>query len=429
MTHSLASVGTIVFNSIKRDLSQPSPAAAPNSNYVVRIDNKGHRVETADRVDISRKQLFNKSKRMNDHEEVKRLNTATMNRVMDKYIELPEIEYFYPWKNLPWSADKTKRFPNTEQTSFGPGHYDITLFEKGKYGDAAKAIKFSDVETGRIDSVKEVDLSYLTEKAAESIPFTASKISADRIKYKAQARAQSAPDAPIEATEYDSIIKPPSGGVKWSDDPRWAGPMFRQEPYVKTTGLDLSHDYDKVLDKRIVPKFKTGPRFVDEESLTAGLGPLNTDIWPKETISTSAMNSPVRYSAAFISTAPSGCPVIIPTSGLTVGPFSYMGAYKSSIEIKDPERCSTSFLKDRGSIFGGNEAAQDNNPAKLRNFSDMNTSGPVFSKELRGEGKGRNAHLKNILRKKLTQIYPILAKKKFSTNTGIKYRKHSKLLK
>ena len=344
---------------------------------------------------------------MNDHEVVKRLNTETMNRVMDKYIELPNIEDFYPWKNLPWSADKTQRFPNNEGTSFGPGHYDVTLFEKGKYGDAARAVKFSDVETGRVSCEQDVDLGMLSEKAAASIKFTPSKLSADRIKYKTQARAQSVPETPFDF-EYDSIIKPPTGGVKWSDDSRWAGPMFRQEPYVKTTGMDLGQDYDKALDKRIVSKFKTGPRFVEEESLTANLGPLNTDIWPKETITTSALNSPVRYSAAFISTAPVGCPVIIPTSGLTVGPFSYMGAYKSSIEIKDPERGSTSFLKDRGSIFGANEAAQDNFPAKLKKFSDVNSAGISFTKELRSEGKGRNAHLKNILKKKLTQIYPIL---------------------
>ena len=396
-----------MFNSIKRNLSQPLPAAAPNSNYVTRVDNKGHRVETADRVDISRKQLFSTSKRMNDHEVVKRLNTATMNRVMDKYIELPNIEDFYPWKNLPWSADKTQRFANDEGASFGPGHYDITLFEKGKYGDAARAIKFSDVETGRVSLDQDVDLGMLSEKAAESIKFTPSKLSADRVKYKTQARAQTVHETPIDY-EYDSIIKPPTGGVKWSEDSRWAGPMFRQEPYVKTTGMDLGQDYDKVLDKRIVSKFKTGPRFVGEESLTANLGPLNTDIWPKETIATSALNSPVRYSAAFISTAPVGCPVIIPTSGLTIGPLSYMGAHKSSIEVKDPERCSTSFLKDRGSIFGLNEAAQDNFPATLKKFSDTNSAGITFTKELRSEGKGRNAHLKNILKKKLTQIYPIL---------------------
>ena len=99
--------------------------------------------------------------------------------------------------------------------------------------------------------------------------------------------------------------------------------------------------------------------------------------------------------------------IIPPTSGTEIGPGSFPGAWRDSIEIKEKDKVSYYMLRGRKPEI--REAAPDLLDG-IKPFSQVHRKGPIFDKQ--GISSG-NLVLQTIVKDKFTKIYPQLAKEKF----------------
>lgn len=102
-----------------------------------------------------------------------------------------------------------------------------------------------------------------------------------------------------------------------------------------------------------------------------------------------------------------GMEIIPPTSGTEIGPGSFPGAWRDSIEIKEKDKVSYYMLRGRKPVI--REAAPDLLDG-IKPFSEVHRKGPIFDKQ--GISTG-NLVLQTIVKDKLTKIYPQLAREKF----------------
>ena len=107
------------------------------------------------------------------------------------------------------------------------------------------------------------------------------------------------------------------------------------------------------------------------------------------------------------------------TSPDHIGPGSFN--FPTAIEVVRPDQNSLAFLRDR---------VMPTRPARLelteriKPFAEQHTNGPIFNKH--GVVKG-NPHMQNLVKTKMTQIYPRLAKKKFPPKPIIKVKSTVKI--
>lgn len=411
-----------IFSEEPRDPPQQEAAAA-GASYHVLLDYKGNVVELSRRCEMKAgMQAFGTAPKFLEKPAKVRINTTAMNRVMDNTHEVPPIKDPMVYENLKWS--ETERWHHDTDDRLGPGYYDVTAFERGKYGPPLHCTKFAGGADPDAPSV------LLSLPPGAPIPLTLA--STLRRKFKGQLLAEQqreleekekldnrdsginddqGPASPSSLADFADVNRV-KGTIKWSDGDRWkGGGEIKPEPYVKTSGMILDQDWDKrVFDSRkIIPKFGTGPRYPKERPKDGANVDIDVDKFPppKNSLQMSSKYSPIKYSAAFISNAPVGCPVTLPTSG-TLGPGNY-DSFKPAIEIKNPDKPSLAFLCKKLNLKednGGFESVEE-----LPKFSDIHTKGPKFP--LAVKSTGRNDHVLQFTKKKMEKIYPKLAKKKF----------------
>jgi DNA-binding protein len=215
------------------------------------------------------------------------------------------------------------------------------------------------------------------------------------------------------------ILKPHSPRMTSliSNTERFDATFYRQENYVKTSGMKLGTEFDKQLDKRITFKFtqssarKESSLSEGDDSTAGGLLNLNVEKYYSTEAVVAA--SPVKYSAAFKSSAKVGMQLPEPMTAPHIGPGAFQNAFKPAIEIKSPDKYSLAFMT-YNPPFQRN--ASPDTFQRVKSFTETHRKGPIFSDEIRsaGPGEGRSRHLKKLVKEKMTRIYPRLATKKFS---------------
>jgi hypothetical protein len=148
-------------------------------------------------------------------------------------------------------------------------------------------------------------------------------------------------------------------------------PRFRTSTpkYLKTSGLTLSHDFDRREGWRealspVKIALQPSPRPKTDPGYQFGVDFINPDTGGKVTIKTEVEQSPMRYSKAFKFVSPHSLPPLTlflscrskvapgmsipPSETGQAGPGEYRGACdKSSLEIKLPGHSSAAFLAQR----------------------------------------------------------------------------------
>ena len=271
-------------------------------------------------------------------------------------------------------------------------------------------MKFSDVPREMSDAFEEsVDLSHVADCSLEKRPFSRcikAAFRAERNRRRARSATAGAHSAVRdEQLRGGSASSPAASGVAFSASDRWLDPLRRPEAYVKTTGMTLSPDFDRHLDKRTNGPFASTKRFPPPAAtLTLNLAPLFLDALPfhAPTLEYSSLRSPINYSS-FRSTAAVGLQLAPNTTG-SIGPMQYPGAFASSVAVHEPHRLSRAFQGAPGGLDAACAAAPDP-PSRMVPFAETNPLGPVFARGCRAAG------LREVARNKVGKIYPRLAER------------------
>lgn len=213
-----------------------------------------------------------------------RINTPTMNRVLDsihdyegetvaKRLELKLV------KGGVMSTLGREVDIQSATKDIGPGAYDVDRFERSK---SCGLLKFSSLP-------REFDLG------VGSIP--------NKRRYRSFGSESESPELlnveqSVDGQLQDNQVRT----IKFSTAPRWKHPIYKQESYVKTTGLILSPDWDKKMDKKIPFSLKNSGFRSDIFNTTSaftGSVDITPDCGPKATLHTSMLSSPIRYAAPF----------------------------------------------------------------------------------------------------------------------------------
>jgi len=188
--------------------------------------------------------------------------------------------------------------------------------------------------------------------------------------------------------------------------------LYKQESFVKTSGMTLSGDWDKHLVKKIPFSFQppahTGKKSLRKPDAHKSEGAdVDVDVGHMFSIVHTAAKSPVKYSAAFRSSAKVGMEIPVPTSGVNIGPGSFPGAHATSLVVVQPDRPSHFILRGRPQHV--RRPVPDLTEPVLP-FAERHKSGPIFDKHVISGG---NVVLAAIVKERMTKIYPKLAEKKF----------------
>jgi hypothetical protein len=192
--------------------------------------------------------------------------------------------------------------------------------------------------------------------------------------------------------------------IKFSTMNRWRHPIYKQEKYIKTSGIKLDQDYDKVLDTRIMFNMSDASSRgdgLDGVNGTTSSVDVDADCGSKITIKTAVKLSPIRYSAAFKSKAAMGMDYPVPASGTEIGPGTFIPP--SAIQVRFPDKGSFGNYP-RNINFGF--IANPDPPG------DIKPPPPITGGKFGQAGKlaGRNVHLMNVAKKKFTKVYPEFAR-------------------
>jgi hypothetical protein len=398
----------ILFNSISK--TQPlKEAAASGSKYCIYIDHKGNYVETEKANEKNNSQSFKKDV---VHKPAKfRINTPVMNRIVDCYHDVPDDGLSARVARGEVIGGKLSKVESyyVEKPSClkGPGEYDISTYEKGKFGPSQHAMPFGN--TPRFDDVSG---SLSQSHSAKAKKYRSKKNNTDSL------------NSISEYTEYNENkykelpeTKRYTGGngvIKWNDKDRFDDPLHRQPFYWKTSGCKLGPNFDEKFQTMAPIVFRTSKRSEYKDNTTANIE-INTPDWgPKASIMTAALKSPIKYSAAFISKAPVGLVITKPTSGVDAF-MKYDGAYahKTCVEIKDPKKNSYYFLRERK--FPVQPASLDPY-VEPKKFSEWADHGITFTTA--GVIKSHKLELRN---KKINSVYPAFLKEKKPIVYGYDY--------
>lgn len=111
-------------------------------------------------------------------------------------------------------------------------------------------------------------------------------------------------DTPKSSSSNNTMVPSGSGAVSFNAIRRFDNKFYKQEPYVKTSGLILDANYDKKFDKKIKFSFDThDTNDVKRKELLSMFksegADVDVDVDHIFSISATAARSPIKYSAAF----------------------------------------------------------------------------------------------------------------------------------
>lgn len=421
-------------------------AFVPNvfSNAVV--DNRGNFLDMADTVHPRVKNKPLKTEDSNDPPITTStsLYAPTLDRIKDKIHDDNRENLFsrVVKKKLPgatWAV--ASREERVYPSNTGPGYYEVyksqladNIIRLGSSGPTGRGESSDFVRSIPIKTRRRLE-KIEKARAAEM----ALKSSASRSRLSAS--ASSITEEPSNKRDVLGRDMEGSGVIRFSDAPRFEAPEYKQEPYVKTTGMILSPNFDKSFDKKITFSMRPDSPPKDQKKSNGALtGNIDVDVGHMFAIASTVKRSPVKYAAAFRcspshpavssllfpfltlslycltsstrSNAKVGMEIPPTVSPDYIGPGSFPGAYPDAITIREPHKPSPSFQRRRE--FWVPPALGDS-VVPLRPFAIENTAGPVFSKE--GASFDKNAQLAKIVQEKMAQIYPRLASKKFGADT------------
>ena len=337
-----------------------------------------------------------------------RINTPIMNRVLDNShnCEFETVQQRLIENKIKGGMiSRTPKAvdPEPATAKIGPGEYDIeTAISKLK--GKAGALKFSTIPRN-FDFCQPCVVTQPAPNGRRRFKKSASPKVVDEEEHETE---------DIEPTPQPTeFIIPPTKSlalnIKFSQVDRWNHPIYKQEAYVKTSGIKLSHEYDKILDKRLKFEMKNGiPRggVLEGVSTTTSNVDIDVDCGPKSTIAKIIQLSPIKYAASFKSKAEVGMKYEIPASGTLIGPGHFH--LPTAVNIKSPHKPTPSFLHHRHIDFTS-ELAPDPTGDYLKKPNLIRTG--KFS--VVGQTGGKNIHLMNVAKKKISKIYPRFAKKKY----------------
>jgi hypothetical protein len=424
---SYINTNSVKFNDISKFAKEPKKFGAHNANYDSHVNEKGQIFECQHSIGKDRMQLFKSHVPPTVFgQSQKRIDTEIMNRVMDNIhfvptgkINLLRLIFIFIiiimyvllyletiWDHTvyqPWS--ELNRKPEIPATHLGVGDYEITNFEKSKWGSQPKgSCKFSEVPRQN---------PFVSDDSKPSLNKNSTFRNNHRALYsKPNSADSSIKSRRVRSNDTNSITsKNTTKGFKWDDISRWNSHIYRKESYVKTSGMVLGQDYEKAFDKRLGGEFGTSKRTFKDATTAGGNVDVDVDCPPKVSMAKMAILSPIKYSAAFISKAPVGMHIPIPTTGDLLG-MDYPGTFTPACVVKEPHKPMPSFLCDPDR-FPIKQAAPDVTN-ELKSFGDRNRNGPHINKTGGREGGVvKNQHQSNISKVKIKQIYPVMGKKKY----------------
>lgn len=294
-----------------------------------------------------------------------------------------------------WEDDQ--KFSATKKV--GPGYYEIY---DSQMSDKCMAFSEVDIERGDANQkptppIKERLRLERMKKNMESIEGHSLRPSTYTLETQ---------DGFSEGLEERRVLNCP----KFPTQARFNSVFYRKEPYTKTSGMKLGLDYDnRLYNKKIPFSFSSSQRkAITVESAGANI---DVDTGNYFAIRTKIEKSPVKYAASFRTKAKVGLLIPPTTSPDHIGPgvFGYTGAFKTSVEVFEPDKPSYAFMRNRD--FPVREALEDSCEDKWKSFAETHKKGITFSKQ--GSGFDKNAELSRIVREKMDVIYPRLARGKW----------------
>jgi hypothetical protein len=324
-----------------------------------------------------------------------RMDCPAMNKVLDGLHDVPgetikdrvkmgKVEG-PQWTDVPrWM----KEYSNT--ADIGPGHYDIHRYND-KFGPThSNLLRLSEVESGRGED------EFMKKSSAMRRQERNLKILADaNPNYKPRIVEESGILEAKSTLDANFKIDLGAGSKRF---------VTRVEPYVKTQGGKLPIDFDPHLDRTRLPvSFSQSSKFLKEERPLTLDTDYTVNYGKKADIVTAAIQSPIKFSAAFKSNAPIGLVIKEPTSGINAAIFEGL---PGAIDIRDPTRKNATFLQKRGSCFDGIKPTPGTHEG-YKKFTDTNHAGPTFPK---GSSGAANVQKEKTLRQ-INEVYPRLATK------------------
>lgn len=226
----------------------------------------------------------------------KRSFTPTLDRIKDKIHEDNREDLYnrVASKKLPgatWSV--ASRGEKIIPSNTGPGYYEVYESQL-----ADNNIRLDRVAPGRGDASLEFapTVPIKTRRRLEKIE----KAKAAEMASKSSASSFRNRDKPAMDDSYDpySSTTSSSGIIRFSDAPRFDALEYKQEPYVKTSGMILSPDFDKSFDKKITFSMRSDS-VKKSKSATSLTGGVDVDVGHIFSIVNTAKKSPIKYAAAF----------------------------------------------------------------------------------------------------------------------------------
>jgi hypothetical protein len=334
-----------------------------------------------------------------------RIDCPSMNRVLDNLqfvsgetisdrVEMGKVE------GASWSVVPRMQSEASATSHIGPGHYNIHGFE-GKYGPlSSNMLLFSVVDAGRGAD----DTNYISSTQRRRERNKLIDMEENPGKYNKYINIEPSDDIVGAKSTLNTI------GGNFTKMNRWKDPIYKEENYVKTSGLKLDLDYDPHLDRKKLPMtFTTTPQRGEIPKLLSKNTDYTVDYGNKESMQKKALTSPVKYSMAFNSKAAVGMEIPIPTSGVNGGPGSFPKAFPSVTNIYRPDHKSYAFISVKTEKDGAFPTQEPNDKSMLDppNFSQINQKGPTFPKG----SSGASDAIKKRVETQVKSIYPKLANK------------------
>eukprot|EP01040_Poterioochromonas_malhamensis_P009467 gene9467-10281_t len=324
------------------------------------------------------------------------------------------------WSDVSREVKDRNLNPNT-----GPGYYNIY-----RPATSSNALKFDNIPREKVDNVFatsdriinsiekidfDKDLQYFPLQEKQRIT---RQINEMQQKYPKLIKLKTEKFKDYIPPTDCAILQPHVPTITLSSEPRFDSLFYRQEPFIKTTGLTLSNDYDKKLDKKLSFRFNKSESRLDGmlSNTTSETKDVHVDVTKHYEMKSLVMKSSLNYAASFRSSAKVGLDIPLPTTAPHVGPGTF-NHHKPAVAVKDPDRLSVAFLSPKPPLP---RQSSPDTFMRVPSFAELHTKGPFFSEVVKessmGEGDSRNRHLQNIVVEKMTQIYPKLAEKKFASS-------------
>ena len=263
------------------------------------IDSRGNYLDTSMRI---HPKIVNPNVTFSEPESVpittsSKLFTPTLDRIKDKIHDSYQFNLAnrVASKKLPgatWAvASRDQKIP---ESNTGPGYYEVY---QSQLADTNIRLDVGPSDRGgSTEFVPSVPIK--TRRRLE-------KIEKAQLDAKSSSNISKTIERPKTA-DTKSILFPhhsndPAGSFKISDAVRFEALIYKQEPYLKTSGMILPPDFDKIFDKKI--KFSMQNQLYAPQKSTSSSGSLtgnvDVDVGSFYSIVNTAKRSPVKYAAAF----------------------------------------------------------------------------------------------------------------------------------